>query len=461
MGARDVAICVLADARAGRRTAKRSIDELLGRYTVRFEDVGLASELVWGVVRHRLTLEAVLQFVVTAKWERLSPTMQHVLLVAAYQLLCLDGVPAFAVIHEAVEQAKREGGRPAGGFVNAALRTLQRRLIGRGQSAPGDDPRTCVRIGPQRTCRFDGPVLPDPTADRILYLSVATSHPTFLVERWTRAFGPAAAESLCRIGTCRPAAVLRPNRLRTDAAALAARLATEGCEVEVVGDEAVVLINPPAVGPILAGSSFREGLFQPQDITAMHAVRLADPKPGAVVLDLCAGFGTKATQAAERMRDQGVVLASDSDSRKLKSLQRNCQRLGLTCVRPIAVDALDAAVAAEPRLDVILIDVPCSNTGVLARRPEARYRVSRRSLAALATAQRSLLERAASLARRETRLVYSTCSVEREENEAVVDSFRQGHREWRIVRMEKNLPQAGGRAAQWRDGGFVALLVRV
>jgi 16S rRNA (cytosine967-C5)-methyltransferase len=176
--------------------------------------------------------------------------------------------------------------------------------------------------------------------------------------------------------------------------------------------------------------------------------------PGQVALDLCAGLGTKTTQMAEMMRDQGRVLATDKDAPKLEALTKNCARLGLRSVVAVRLEELAARVASLDRLDWILIDVPCSNSGVLSRRPEAKYRISGASLAALSRTQRQLLARAAALARPETRLVYSTCSIEPEENEQTVDAFAAGHRQWRMIERCLTLPDAGDRPEQWCDGGY-------
>jgi len=486
MKARDAALAVLADARAGRRTARRSLDELIERYRITPADVGLAGEIVWGVMRHRLTLETVLRPATEGRWDRVGSTLQHILLVAVYQLMWLDAVPAFAAIHEAVEQAKREGGRRAAGFVNAVLRFVQRHMLAREDREPAGDRRCCVPTAPGRYCRFDVPVLPDPADTPVAYLAAATSHPEILVRRWVKAFGRERTEMICLAGTRRPPLILRPNVLRTDAAALAERLRAEGCEVAIAGiaddparspdrkdaamqpsrpgsreHEAVVLLgaSPPS-GALSRLAAFRDGLFQPQDITAMRPVRAAGVRTGDVVLDLCAGYGTKATQAAEQMADRGLVIASDSDPEKLGALADNCRRLGITCVRTAAPDELAAVLAAQGRLDVILVDVPCTNTGVLARRPEARYRFTPAALRALAATQARLLHRAAELARPETRLCYSTCSLEKEENEGIVEDFCKRHRGWRVLRSQLTLPQCGAGPTDWCDGGFFAVLVR-
>jgi len=239
---------------------------------------------------------------------------------------------------------------------------------------------------------------------------------------------------------------------------LCAQLRAQGVTIEPDPDrEVVFVLQGPPVRQIPA---FQQGLCQPQDPTAMTVVRLADPKPGQTIIDMCAAPGTKATLAAEYMGNQGIVLASDQTAEKLRLIEANCQRLGIHIVQTVQVDALASAASRLDRIETVLVDAPCSNSGVLARRPEARYRIDENALQRLAAAQIELLRRAAALARPGTRLVYSTCSIEREENEEVIQAFCREHRRWRLIESCLTLPRAGAEARSWCDGGFAAVLVR-
>jgi 16S rRNA (cytosine967-C5)-methyltransferase len=182
--------------------------------------------------------------------------------------------------------------------------------------------------------------------------------------------------------------------------------------------------------------------------------------PGQHVIDLCAGVGTKATQIAEILDNRGAVLACDRDESKLVRLRENCERLGLNIVQTVGPGEIDRAAARLEHVDWILIDAPCSNSGVLARRPEARYRISRQSLAALAAVQSELLDLACRLSSGETRLLYSTCSIDPSENEDVIRRFASGHPGWRLSESRLILPDAPTRPLDWRDGGFRAVLVQ-
>ena len=307
------------------------------------------------------------------------------------------------------------------------------------------------------SCQFRRPVLPDPRQTLGEYLADATSHPLWLVSRWLGRYGKDTTAGICLAGISRPPTVLRPNRLRIDAAGLAERLKGEGIKAELLPDAQAVLVQD--AGNLTRTAAFTGGLFQPQDRTAMSTLEggcAGKLLAGQTILDLCAGLGTKSTQAAEMLGGRGMVLACDKDEPKLRLLAENCQRLGHANVRTAAIDHVEEAVAALERLDWILVDAPCSNTGVLARRPEARYRLNAHDLVQLQATQLAILDRAVRLAKPGTRLLYSTCSIEPEENEEVSAQFAASHPGWVLRDTKLTLPQAGSRPAEWRDGGYWA-----
>jgi len=431
------------------------LDRLVASGRLPSHECPLAYELVMGVLRHRLTLTHLLGTFVAGSWRSVDGRVRQVLLLGAYQLLFLDGVPAFAAVSESVELAKRVAGRSAAGFVNALLRRLQREIDRLRVDEQEADPARSIPIDPCRYCRFHSPVLPDPDSNLVDHLALATSHPNQLVARWLRAFGPERTRQICLAGIARPPVVVRPNRLRTTATALAERLRSEGLKAAPDPDgRAVDLLQASA---LTRTAAFREGLFQPQDRTAMAVVEAMQLHPGDVVIDLCAGLGTKTTQMAESMADQGTVWACDKQSRRLEAIRANAGRLGLASVHAVPLSHLAEAVADLDRIDWILVDAPCSNTGVLARRPEARYRVTRVSLAKLQAIQLELLELATRLARPNTRLAYSTCSLEPEENEDVVALFGQRQTRWRLERTCRIFPLGDLQPGRWHDGGYWAL----
>lgn len=456
--ARSAALAVLTELRFGRHAAGESVESLLAGQSLSERDRHLAVELVMGVLRHRQTLAAVFGTFAVNGWKRIKPGLQQILLLGGYQLVWLDSVPAFAAVDEAVAQAKREGGPRAGQFVNALLRQLQREIEQRRIPAERADPARAIPVDPWQCCQFHRAILPDLQHHPIDHLAAATSQPNWLVKRWFETFGMERTREVCLAGLCRPPIVLRPNRLRTTAEALAQRLREEAPEVEPVLSGPVVVANH--WGPLSKTGAFLEGWFQPQDRTAMGVVQAIAPSAGQKIIDLCAGPGTKTTQMAELMGNEGAILASDKDDGRLAPIRENCARLRLTIIRTVLPDQIEEAMRSLEPVDWILVDAPCSNTGVLARRPEARYRISGQSLQSLSALQLDLLERAAQLASPATRIAYSTCSMEIEEDEALVAQFMERHPEWRLDRSARTLPSAGATPIDYHDGGYWAILAR-
>ena len=458
--ARAVALRVLGDLREGRRTARQSIDALLAEYPLEPQDLALAHELVMGVVRHRLTLARIVGAFATHGWKRINHRLQSILLLAVYQIVWLDHIPAFAAVNEAVEQAKAEGGGGAARFVNGLLRQLLREIVERRVPRADASPPHAVPVNRQQSCQFARAILPDPAQKPAEHLADATSHPVWLVQRWMEAFGKAATEQICLTGMSEPPLIVRPNTLRTTAAGLVGTLRKEGFRAERSSDDHAVHVEGER-SPIRS-EAFARGLFQPQDRTSMEPVLRGMPglAPGQTVIDYCAGLGTKATQMAELMRDTGRVLACEVEEPKLATIRTNAERLGIRIVETCLTSEAPARVASLGEVDWILVDVPCSNTGVLARRPEARYRLNVPALLSLAKLQLSILESAAALAGPTTRLVYSTCSIDLEENAQVVTRFLQAHPEWRLADSGFTLPDSGRAPIEWRDGGYWARLER-
>lgn len=458
LSARQAALRVLADLCEGRRTARASIDELIRRQQLPDIEVGLATELVMGVLRHQLTLARVLGGCATKGWKRINQRLRHILMLGGYQLIWLDGIPEFAAVNEAVNQAKAEGGTPAGRFVNAILRQLLRDIEDRRIPSERADPSRSLPIDDTYTCQFCRPILPDPAAEPVAHLADSTSHPRWLVSRWVDAFGIEQTRQICNAGMCRPPVLLRPNPLRTDPASLLNRLRDEGFDAELAAAGDAIVVSH--VARLTRSAAFAEGLFQPQDRTAMEVVRRMSLTPGMQVIDLCAGPGTKTTQMAEAMGNQGVVLGCDRDESKLRMVRENCERLGHSIVRTVAPSDLEAEADAMGRIDWILVDAPCSNTGVLARRPEARHRATLRSLQSLTRVQHELLDLADRLAGPQTHLCYSTCSIDPAENEELTRDFTRAHPRWRLATSYDTLPAAGPTPGEWRDGGYWAIWER-
>jgi 16S rRNA (cytosine967-C5)-methyltransferase len=351
-------------------------------------DRRLAHELAAGVLRQRSSLDARLAPLVNRDWTHVTAELQDILRLGAYQITSLERVPAHAAVDTSVELAKLRGGARAAGFVNAVLRRL-------------------TRSGPE--------VLPVPR-DPAERLAGEYSHPLWLVRKWMEAFGIEQAEALLRWNNSRPRLVAQPARqsLRE----LAEAWNTAGLEYERAPYDAglVVTRSRPAELP-----GYREGNFVIQDPAQALLGQFVDPPPDVTVYDACAAPGGKSIALGRRA---ARVVSGDINRLRVRRLRDNVQRAGTGHEHVIVADARQPPVRP---LNIVLIDAPCLGTGTIARHPDARWRISPKALKHVVELQAELLDTAATTVSPGGLLIYSTCSVEREENLDQVDRFLRGH----------------------------------
>jgi len=450
LSARGAARVALRRAATGPNFLRDELHAVFHRTGLAPRDRGLATQLATGTVRHRRTLRRILSHVRGAAGGAagIQPDLRVVLELGTFQLLFLDRVPAYAAVSEAVDEARCVAGKKAAGFVNAMLRGVGRLIVGR---EPEADPARDALPHPEGgAVRLAAPILPDPAENRAAFLGTAYSYPDWLVRRWLDAFGD-QAEAVCRWGNRRPRTVARVNPTRHDAADLVHALQAEA--PGVVAGPRPGSVDVSALDVERLEALIREGTLTVQDPSAMAAVAALAPMAGQTVLDLCASPGTKTTQIVEAMGDRGVVVAADRSDEKLRPIRRTVEARGLASVTVCLADQVGAAAPAGG-FDAALVDVPCSNTGVLARRVEARWRLKPKDVPELVRLQSDLLRRAAARVGSGGRLVYSTCSLLREENEGVVEAFLNSHADWALAEQDLILPGPD------HDGAFWALLWR-
>ena len=447
--ARDIAVLALRD-RAGNVTAR--LETLLGQSPLPAPDRALARELALGTARRRKTLEVVLRSFLQQPGRRLPGALNEILLVALYQILFLDRVPDFAAVNEAVEQAARHHHKRQSGLVNGVLRTVTRN-VSEAVDGPVERSPEVIPISPGRFRTSQRGVFPDPVEDAATYLSAAHSLPTALAKRWVDRHGLDKAVKLGFHANARPPLVLRVNTLKANVESVLASLAGEGVGARRHANAASVVLDEYVNVEELG--AFRDGLVQPQDATATAVGLRTAPRPGQAVLDFCAAPGTKTTHLAELMEDRGSIVAADVNDAKLAKVRVNCERLGITIVSTLLADQ---AGSLEPQsFDVVLADVPCTGTGVLARRAEARWRFDEQRLGAIVQDQRWIAKAAAYFAGPGGTFVYSTCSIEPEECRQVAQWLAREQSDLTLVDEKLTLPGGADEPAQWHDGGYCAV----
>ena len=378
-------------------------------------DRALTADIATGVQRSRAALDHVIVAFSKRTIERLDPEIVEILRLSAYQLLHHSRVPASAVVDDAVNLAGRVGKRSAAGFVNAVLRTLSRQ-------------RMSLPLPPRPADRADRAAVLD-------YFSITLSHPRWLVERWYDRMGFDVTEAWLTFNNSPAPVALRVNTLRIGRNEFAGRLASDEIVKNVRNVKNVKVVVRPArfapdgfiveEGQPLSGAGADAGWFVVQDEASQLVPLLAGAHPGPNVLDACASPGGKTTALAAAMRDAGLLIACDVRSRRMELLRRNVAASGATHVRLVQADLL-MPLPFTRRFDCVLVDAPCSGLGILRRDPDIRWRRRESDLPLLAAAELRMLGQAAEAVAPGGRLIYSTCSSEPEENEAVADAFLAG-----------------------------------
>jgi 16S rRNA (cytosine967-C5)-methyltransferase len=450
--ARGIALEVLCDweQRAGR--VGEAFDERLQRVRLGPADRGLVRELVYGVIQRRETLDSLLRTVVKRPLSQIEPDLHMLLRLGTYQLTLLTHIPPHAAVHETVELARHYGPGKWTGFVNGVLRSLLREVVGDAMEPAPEVQALSAQHLPLTSGRFRQlrkDVFPSPHADPTGYFAAAFSFPRWLAERWGRRYEFA---ELVRLGfwfNTPGRMCLRVNALRGPREAYLAQLAEAKIDASPGRHPQSVWLQQSLRVDELPG--FHEGWVSVQDESAMHAAGLLEPQPGETLLDLCAAPGGKTTHLAELMQNTGRIVACDVSRKRLELVNQNSRRLGISIIetRPVS---REGAGAPDELFDAVLLDVPCSNTGVMAKRPEVRWRLGPRDLADLALVQRRLLELAVSRLKPEGRVVYSTCSIEPEENRRVVDAVLSQQPTLQVVKELQHVP---GLPA---DGAYQALI---
>ena len=363
-------------------------------------DKGLLSELVHGVLRWQNKLDWVLNGFSHGNFAKSEINVKNTLRVALYQVLFLERIPHAAAVNEGVEFIKRIRGEKPAGLVNAVLRNIIRNIEG-------------IRY-------------PDPAEDQAQYMAVFYSHPLWMVKRWVERFGIEETRELLTANNERPHLSLRVNQLKSDRSSFLNLL--EHLQVQASPSRFLDhFVRARGMSRIGQMESFRNGLFTVQDESASLPCLLISPRAGERVIDLCAAPGGKTTNIAEMMRNEGQVIAVDKYEGKLGLIRTSCERLGLRNVTFMAADA--STMSIEPA-DKVLLDAPCSGLGILSKKPDIKWKRDVADIRKLTAIQTEIIENAASMVKPGGVLVYSTCTIEPEENQEIVRCFLEKHPEF-------------------------------
>ncbi len=385
---------------------------------------GFVRELVYGVLEHKLTLDYYIDLLASNGVESLKTNELTILRMGIYQIGYMNSVPEYAAVNESVLLAKKYC-RGKDGLINGILRSyLSKRMQLK---------------------------LPDRSEDEVRYLSVKYSYTPWIVELWLKHYSTDFVEQLLAAGNETPPMTVRLNWLRIMKKDLVSKLEESGFEVT----EGDICSNALHVrgNRLLETEAYRMGLFSPQDESSMLVAEKLDPQHGDVVMDMCAAPGGKTMAIAERMNNTGKIIASDIYRRKLDLIDREAKRLGVTNVETRSWDATREDSSMFQKADRVLVDAPCTGLGVVRRKPEIKYKEHTDEMDLLPKKQLAILTASSSYVKPGGTLVYSTCTINPNENEKVIDAFVKRNPSFKKVERTLLLPNVNG-----TDGFFICVM---
>ncbi|WP_078391543.1 16S rRNA (cytosine(967)-C(5))-methyltransferase RsmB [Shouchella patagoniensis] len=399
---REVALDALIKVEKNQAFSHLLLNTTLNKAGLDKRDGGLLTELVYGTIAHRLTLDYYLSpFLVKSKKRDL--WVDVLLRLSVYQMVYLDRIPDRAIVHEAVTIAKTRGHKGISGMVNGVLRSIQREGL---------------------------PDLHD-IQEPLTRHSITTSHPEWLLDRWVKQYGEEAAVAMAQANNEHPEVTLRVNHTLATSQEVIQALDKEGVKAE----ESLLLKELALVvkkGNAFSTNAFKQGLFTAQDEASMMVGLLVHASKDMCVLDTCAAPGGKSTHIAESMDNTGTVRSLDLHKHKVKLIAEQAERLQLSQIHTDVEDARNLNELTERTFDRVLVDAPCTGFGVIRRKPDIRWAKTEKDVNAISNVQAAILANASRFVKKEGTLVYSTCTVEKEENEQVVEQFLLNHPSFKV-----------------------------
>ena len=438
--AREAALTALSDIINSGAYSNRAINDSIEKNKLEAQDRGFMTELVYGTLQNFQLLEFYAEPYFKGK---IKSWMKLLIYMALYQILYLDSVPEHAAISEAVNIAKKRGGQFNGGLVNGILRELRRQ--------------------PLRSL--------DEIEDPALRLATQWSHPLWLVKLWQSQYGEEKTEAILKANNEKVPLTLRTNTLKIDRETLQKDLLEEGIQTEIspLAEEGLIVRK----GNPLRTKAFEAGAFYIQDEASMLVAAALDPAENSRVLDACAAPGGKAFHAGAIMNGTGQLVAHDLHPHKIKLIEENAARLGASNVQVSLLDATTLSEAYDREsFDYLMVDAPCSALGILRRHPEAKISKKPEDLDQVLSVSEKILDEAAGLLKRGGRLVFSTCTINRKENDKQVAKFLKNHPEFEWdASLAERMPKALKAKVQdgmlqllpsehGTDGFFIAALIK-
>lgn len=409
-----------------------------------YRDENLVREIVYGVLENRIYIDYIIRKSSKIRFNKIHNRILEILRIGIYQLVFMDRIPESAAVNESVNLAKKHGHKGTVGFVNGLLREVSRNRE---------------------------KYLEIKTQDKIEEISIRYSHPEFLVKRWVAEYGLEFTEDLCRANNERAKINIRVNTLKTNQADLKIMLRERGLDIEdgLYSEDCLVVKESFRITEL---DEYKRGLFTIQDESSMLVSKIMDPKENMRVIDLCSAPGGKSTHIAEKMNNKGYILSRDFHKHKLRLISDNADRLGIKIIETQYYNALNKDSELINQFDYCLLDAPCTGYGIIRRKPEIKINRSEDDIKSLSQIQYRMIDIAKDYLKVGGVLVYSTCTIIREENTMIIDKFLRENRNFKLANLENDFAKKEGLESlsqgyiqlfpniHGTDGFFIAKLIK-
>jgi len=426
---RELVLDILTEVNEHEQYSHLVIRDVLNKYQyLEKQERAFLTRLAEGTIEHMLEMDFIINSFSKVKVKKMKPLIRNLLRMSVYQLKYMDSIPDAAVCNEAVKLAKKRGFGQLRGFVNGVLRNIARSM---------------------KELNY-----PDEKLEPVTYLEVKYSLPSWIGETWIKDYGYEQAKAICESFYVERPITIRTNLTKCTPGELEKRLKEEGATVTPVKDLDYAF-EISGFDYLNGLESFEDGWFYVQDVSSMMVTEAAQPKKNNYIIDVCAAPGGKSSHMAECMDGTGTVEARDLTEYKVSLIEENITRHGLSNMIAVQQDALEFDEDSVEKADILVCDLPCSGLGVMGKKTDIRYKMTPEKQKELVRLQRDILKNVHSYVKKGGTLVYSTCTIHKDENDNNVDWFLKKYPEFTLVSKQQMLP-----GTEYHDGFFVAKLLR-
>ncbi len=411
---REVVLKILYETESKSAYSNIALNKHLKSYYGKNADKALITEIVYGIIKYKITIDYIIRQYSRIKKERISIWILNILRMGIYQLIYLDRIPESAAVNESVKLAKRYGHKGSVAYVNGILRAISRNK--------------------------DNIKFPDKQKDEVGYLTIKYSHPQWLVKRLLKQYGFTFTEELCIANNEIPQLNIRVNTLKTSTKELTKHLQQIGIKVKQ-GDYCQEALIIDSSGSIEELEAFKNGYFQVQDQGSMIVSKILDPKEGESILDVCCAPGGKLSHIAQIMKDTGKLIGWDIYEHKIDLTLKTLERLAINNTQVKLQDARKINKDLKEKFDKVIVDAPCSGLGIIRRKPDIKWNKSNETIEEITKIQKTILDTASKYVKPGGSLVYSTCTILDEENIQIIKNFIKDNPAYTLENVEGYLDE--------------------